>query len=167
MRTFVAGCVAAGMLVSQAGATGFCARPAEKTAFDVAGLKSQLMVTALSCAAQERYNAFVIRFRTGLVAQDRTLTSYFGRAFGRHAQAQHDDYVTSLANEQSEEGSKLGGAFCQQKVVMFDEVMALPNPTDLPIYATGKSIAQPIALVSCPVSAGRTHAAKHKRPTHA
>jgi hypothetical protein len=157
MRTLISGLVAAGILCGQASATTTqCARPAEKSAFDVAGLKSQLMVTALSCAAQDKYNAFITRFRLNLVAQDRALTAYFGRTYGRRGQAQHDDYVTSLANQQSEEGTKLGDGFCQHNVAMFDEVMALPSPTALPTYAAGKSLAQPIALVTCPVVVKRT-----------
>jgi hypothetical protein len=140
----------------------------EKTAFDVAGLKSQLMVTALSCAAQDKYNAFITRFRPDLVKLDHTLTSYFGRAYGRQGQSAHDDYVTSLANQQSEEGTKLGSDFCHQKVAMFDEVMALQKSTDLPTYAAGKSLVQPIAVVTCPavVIRARHGSTKHKTTLH-
>jgi hypothetical protein len=129
------------------------------------------MVTALSCSAQDKYNAVITRFRPNLVAQERALTSYFGRTFGRRGQAQHDDYVTSLANQQSEEGTKLGDGFCRQKVAMFDEVMAIQNPKDLPSYAAGKSLVQPISLVTCPaiITRGKTgvaHNTKHKAPLH-
>src|SRR6202035_1355051 len=48
-----------------------CAKPADVTAFDVAGLKSKLMVTALTCNQQDRYNDFVQRFRSELVAHER------------------------------------------------------------------------------------------------
>jgi len=133
-----------------------CARPVEKTAFNVAGLKSQLMVTALSCQSDaklgslDKYNAFISRYRADLVSQERSLTSYFQRAYGRSAQKQHDDYITLLANSQADEGIKSGSFFCQQNMGMFDEVMALKTGTDLPVYATTKAIAQPIALVECP-----------------
>ncbi len=164
MRALISGLMAAGLMVSQASATTTsCARPLEKTAFDVAGLKSQLMVTALSCAVQDKYNAFIVRFRPDLVKLDRTLTSYFGRAYGRRGQSAHDDYVTSLANQQSEEGTKLGSDFCHQKVAMFDEVLALQKSTDLPTYAAGKGLAQPIDVVTCPVV---TRTARHGVTTH-
>ena len=168
MRAWVCGLVAVSMVAGQAQAASQCARPAEKTAFQVAGLKSQLMVTALSCAAQDKYNAFVVRFRPNLVAQDRALSGYFGRAFGRRAQQQHDDYVTSLANQQSMDGTRMGNAFCHQSVGMFDEVMALSKPTDLPGYASGKSLAQPIAVVDCPVTVTRTrsHSTSRRRTLH-
>ena len=40
-----------------------CATPSEQAMFDVAGLKSELMVTALSCDADSQYNAFVLRYQ--------------------------------------------------------------------------------------------------------
>ena len=162
MRQWVSGLVAAALMVTQASAATQCAKPAEKVAFDITGLKSQLMVTALSCAVQDKYNAFVVRFRPSLVAQDRTLATYFGRAYGRRGQAQRDDYVTSLANQQSMDGSKLGSNFCRQKVVMFDEVMALQT-TDLSGYASGKSLAQPIDVVSCPAGTTRVRTSTSSR----
>ena len=69
------------------------------SAFDIAGLKSKLMVTALTCNQQDRYNEFVLRFRGDLMAQERALQAYFARKFGGgRAQHEHDDYITSLAN---------------------------------------------------------------------
>src|SRR5579864_127167 len=90
-----------------------CAKPADISAFDIAGLKSKLMVTALTCNQQERYNDFVQRFRTDLMAQERALHAYFARVFGGRAQHEHDDYITSLANTQSESGIRQGTLFCQ------------------------------------------------------
>ena len=75
-----------------------------RAAFDVTALKSQLMVTALSCHAQERYNEFVTRYRNDLVKEERALDSYFGRTSSRSARQDHDDYITNLANAQSEAG---------------------------------------------------------------
>ena len=144
-----------------------CARPAEIAAFDIAGLKSQLMVTALSCSMQNKYNAFVVRFRRSLVAEDHALNTYFGRAYGRTWRSKHDDYVTLLANDESEQGTRQGTDFCRQNVSLFDEVLALPDPSALPSYAEGKNFPQPISLVACPVverhvRVRRRHAVTHK-----
>ena len=149
MRILFSGCLAAGLLASQMAFAQSCARPADKTAFDVAGLKSQLMVTAITCEATERYNSFILRYRPNLVAQEKVLTAYFGRNFGKRAQAQHDDYVTSLANSQSESGLKAGTEFCTQNLSMFDQVMALHNGNELADFASNRSFVQPIALVAC------------------
>jgi hypothetical protein len=149
MRILFSGLIAAGLLTSQMAAAQNCARPADKTAFDVAGLKSQLMVTAITCEATERYNAFIMRYRPDLVAQEKVLNAYFGRNFGKRAQAEHDDYITNLANSQSQNGLKAGTGFCGSNMAMFDEVMKLPSGHELPEFATGKSPIQPIALVTC------------------
>jgi hypothetical protein len=153
MRRLLSGLVSATLIISQAEAASshfVCARPVEKAAFDIAGLKSQLMVTALSCSMQDRYNAFVVRYRASLMAEDRALNTYFGRAYGRGWQSRHDDYVTLLANSQSEQGTRLGSDFCRQKVSMFDQVMALQDIKELPQFAAGQSFQQPIDVVACP-----------------
>ena len=149
MRVLLSGLVAAGLLTGHVAQAQSCARVADKTAFDVAGLKSQLMVTAITCEANERYNTFIARYRPDLLAQEKVLNAYFARNFGKRATAQHDDYITSLANSQSQNGLKAGTAFCKQNMALFDEVMKLRGGTELSDYATGKAPVQPIELVAC------------------
>ncbi len=146
---FLTSVVVAGCLLTSNLAAAQCAKVAEKNAFDVTGLKSQLMVTAISCHAQDKYNAFVMRFRDDLVAQERTLNAYFTRTFGRRATQEHDDYITSLANTVSQNGLKRGTLFCDENVGIFDEVLLLKTGRELPTYAASKSLVQPITLVTC------------------
>ena len=148
MRLLVSGLVMAGLLTSQA-AFAQCVRPADYTALDVATLKTHLMVTALTCAASERYNAFVIKYRPELARQDKALGGYFSRAHGRRAQQRQDDYVTQLANSQSQVGVTQGSLFCLKNMGMFDEVMALRTEAELTDFAAGKAFAQPIAVNAC------------------
>jgi hypothetical protein len=151
MRAMISGllgCVLAG--IGAASAAGPCARPTDRTAFDIAGLKSKLMVTAITCSQQDLYNQFVQRFRADLMTHERNLNSYFARVYGGRAQREHDDYITSLANTQSESGIQQGTLFCQQNVGIFSEVLALTKGSDLPAYAASKALPQPIALVTCP-----------------
>ncbi len=154
MRHLFSTVISAGLLASHLAAAQSCARTPEKAAFDVAGLKSQLMVTAITCKAEEKYNAFVTRFRPDLVSNDKTLSTYFTRSFGRRAQAEHDDYITSLANAQSQSGIKVGTAFCDQTISLFDEAMRVKSGTELATLAGSKSLVQPIVLIECaPASA--------------
>jgi hypothetical protein len=140
-----------------------CARPADVTAFDIAGLKSKLMVTALTCNQQDRYNDFVQRFRTELVKHEQTLRAYFGRAFGGRAQREHDDYITSLANTQSQVGIRQGTLFCQQNIAIFTEVLAVAKGNELPRYAASKQIQQPISITACAPSIQTAQAAPNRR----
>jgi hypothetical protein len=129
-----------------------CARPPEKVAFDVAGLKSQLMVTALSCDSQDKYNAFITRYRADLVGDEKSLNGFFARAYGRRAQQEHDDYITQLANAQSDLRIKSGTEFCHFSTPLLDEVLALQSSSDLPAFAANKPIQQSLALQECPAT---------------
>ncbi|MBB2175530.1 hypothetical protein [Gluconacetobacter johannae] len=149
-RVAVAGLALAGLVNGEAAfaATQCTSSPAHE-AFDVQGLKSELMVTALSCNVQDKYNAFVGKFRARLLAEENTLNAYFHTTYGRAAQREHDDYITQLANVQSERGLKSGTAFCDQRVAMFDEVAALESSADLSSYAQAKDIIQPASYETC------------------
>lgn len=149
MRGVLSGVVAASLLLGPLANAQPCARAADKTAFDVAGLKSQLMVTALACDVRDRYNDFVLRFQPELMRQERALVAYFARSFGRRGQQEHDDYITSLANTQSEAGIKLGSSFCQHSVGLFDAVLALPQGATIASFAADRDFDQPITLVVC------------------
>ncbi|MBC7800143.1 MAG: hypothetical protein H7Z10_05940 [Gemmatimonadaceae bacterium] len=156
MRVILSG-VLAGLLLSQ-GALAQCVRPTDHSAFDVTGLKTHLMVTALTCAADEKYNAFVIKYRPELTSQDKALGGWFTRTHGRRARQQQDDYITQLANSRSQDGIRQGSLFCTQNLGLFDEVMALRSGAELTDYAAGKTVAQPISATECAASPTTTRA---------
>ena len=144
-----------------------CARPPEKAAFDMNGLKSELMVIAVSCHTPDRYNEFVSRFKGDLNSGEKALNTFFSRAYGRRAQQEHDDYITQLANAQSELGIHQGTAFCALSTSMFDDVLALKRstPEDLPRFAATKPIQQSLAVDECPDSpAPASAASKTSKP---
>ncbi|HYZ63390.1 MAG TPA: hypothetical protein VE650_13135, partial [Acetobacteraceae bacterium] len=122
MRILFSGMIAAGLLTNQLAAAAECVRPADHAALDVAGLKSQLMVTAITCHAQDRYNAFVNKFRSELQSEERMEQTYFTRTYGRTATKRHDDYTTQLANAKSQSGLQAGNRFCDHNLGVFDEV---------------------------------------------
>ncbi len=165
MRGVLSGVIAASLLAGQVASAQPCARPVDKAAFDVAGLKSQLMVTALACDVRERYNDFVHRFQPELIRQERALSAYFSRTFGRRGQQAHDDYITTLANTQSEAGIKQGTLLCQQTVGLFDQVLGLPQGATLTSFTVDRDFNQPITLVVCagPTPVTRTAQGQQRR----
>jgi hypothetical protein len=163
MRIMVSAVLSTGLLSAGIAVAQPCAKPADLTAFDIASLKSKLMVTALTCNQQSRYNDFVQRFRSDLLAYERTLTGYFARGFGGRAQHEHDDYITSLANTQSQTGIRQGTLYCQQNVGIFTEVMALAKGSDLPGYAASKRLEQPNEIVACPDATRTAQASTNHR----
>jgi hypothetical protein len=116
--------------------------------FDLAALKSEAMVLATGCHQEERYNAFVQRYKAVLLANEHAFDAYFKRVYGRSGQSEHDSYITSLANAQSDVGLKEGTDFCPHTVAIFSEVMAIPNAQDLSEYAAGKDLV-PDSLGAC------------------
>jgi hypothetical protein len=148
--------VAAGLL-APGFASATCLKPNEGTAINIAGLKSQLMVTALSCNTRDRYNAFVLTFRPTLQREDTALNTYFLHHYGRSWRSQHDDYITQLANMQSEAGIREGTQFCQDNVGLFDEVLALRSAAALLRFANEKPMLQPIDNDICGVPHHRVY----------
>ena len=163
MRAIIGGVLAAGLAVTGVASADPCARPAERAAFDTAALKSALMVTALTCHAEDRYNQFVTRYRADLLRAEHALGGYFGRAFSRVGRKAFDDYITSLANAQSEAEISLGSAVCDQRLAMFDRVLALGTSTELPRFAGTQAIPQPKPVEDCPAPVHRARAVQAGR----
>jgi hypothetical protein len=97
------------------------------------------------------------------MTHERALRAYFARAFGGRAQREHDDYITSLANTQSQMGIRQGTLFCQQNVGIFTEVLGLAKGSELAGYAASKQPVQPIEIVSCPAQTRTAQAGANRR----
>lgn len=141
-------CVLCAMLAG-APAAFACATPQEAQMFDVAGLKSELMVTAISCNADSQYNAFVTRFRPELLADDHELGAYFRHKYGRAGQAAHDSYTTNIANKMSEKGVAQGTEFCRRHLALFSEVLGLKDVSELRLFAVSRGYLEPVAPARC------------------
>jgi hypothetical protein len=158
MRVLLSGLVAAGLLTSQI-ASAACLSPADQAAFDVTGLKTQLMVTALTCGGEDRYNAFIARYRPDLLSHERNLNTYFNRTYGRAGAKRHDDFITNLSNVDSRAGLRDGTLFCEHNVAAFDEVMALRSSAELPEYAAAR--AAPDSSITPACATGTERAVGH------
>lgn len=168
MRLMLTSLIAASLLAGPVSAAE-CLRSDDHAAVDVTTLKTHLMVTALTCQADERYNAFVRKYQSDLQREDRGLNAYFTRTYGRNAAKQRDDYVTQLANVESREGLRRGSLFCSENLPAFDEVMSLRSNAELREYAAGREIAQPNNIGSCISGGGSTRpattsATRHRKP---
>jgi hypothetical protein len=120
-----------------------CLSPTERAAFDVQALRSELMVLATGCREDDGYNAFIRRYQSALLQNEKHISEIFKRRYGHRGQTEHDRFVTELANAESSSGNHLGTDFCPRNGMMFTEVMALRGPHDLPAYAAGKDLLPP------------------------
>ena len=147
-RTLVSLAAASSLICQQAAAQLHCMTPADRATFDVQALRSEMMVLATGCSDDAQYNAFITRYQPELQANEREIDAWFKRKFGRHAQVEHDRFVTDLANAQSSAGTKQGSDFCPHNGMIFQEVMALRDATDLSPFAAGQNLV-PASLDVC------------------
>jgi len=136
-----------------------CASPSDQAMFELAALKSELMVLATGCQRGTEYNAFVNRYRPQLLEVDKNLNAHFKRTHGARGQTETDRFVTDLANAQSTVANTMGGDYCARNGMIFGEVMALSGAADLPAYAAGKNLI-PAGLDTCPTPRAATAAAR-------
>jgi hypothetical protein len=129
-----------------------CAKPPEKQAIDISALISELQVVTITCHTEDRYNALIPRLRTVLISNERALESFFARAYGKRAQSVHDNYITELANSQSQLGLKSGDQFCRLNAGMFDDLTPLSTSDQLADYVAHKPIQQALAVDECPTA---------------
>ncbi len=149
MRLALLGLLAASLFSAEIAVAEPCASSVDQGAFDTAALKSELMVVALTCEKRNEYNVFVQRFRPDLMREERALDSWFSRAYGRRARQMHDDYITSLANSESQSGMRRGTLFCQEHATLFPTVLGLRGAAQLVTFAAHRPQPQPITLASC------------------
>ena len=125
-----------------------CLSPAERGMFQVQALRSETMVLATGCSDDAQYNAFIERYRPELMANEHAIDAWFKKHFGFHAQAEHDRFVTDLANAHSQAGTRLGSEFCPRNGMIFQEVMALQRGSELPAFAAGQDL-MPASMNVC------------------
>jgi hypothetical protein len=150
MRRLLSSLTALSLLaVQQAHAQLNCLEPHERSVVEVAALRSELMVLATGCHQDDRYNAFIRKYQTDLLGNEKAVGDVFKRMYGRRAQQEHDRFTTDLANGESSAGMHLGTDFCARNSLLFAEVMALHSPTELASYAAGKDLV-PTSIDVCP-----------------
>jgi hypothetical protein len=166
MRRLLSSLAALSLLAAQhAQAQLDCLQPHERSAVEVAALRSELMVLATGCHQDDRYNAFIRKYQADLMGNEKAVGDVFKRIYGKRAQQEHDRFTTDLANGESSTGMHLGTDFCQRNSMLFTEVMALRGADDLPAYAAGKDLV-PATVDVCPQVAqaqARKQAAAAKR----
>lgn len=147
----VLGIAATGTALAQS-----CVNAREQSAFELRALQTHLMVGALSCGMGDRYNAFVTRWQSDLATAHRNLTGYFNRAYGSRGQNQLNEYITSLANAQSQEGIRQGSHFCGKIGPMFERVSGLRSTAELTTASAGASLPLAFDVRPCDIrSAGQ------------
>ena len=144
----LAAAVIAGPAIAQS-----CVQSAERTAFEVRALQSQLMVAALACNREEDYNAFVRKFQGDVTSSYRQIEGHFRRTSARTGQRDLDGYITQLANEQSQDGIRAGSHYCPLVTPLFGLALQQSNVQGLAELAVQRNVVNPVSAPTCPAAA--------------
>ena len=117
-------------------------------AFNVIGLKSALMVGALSCNMQDKYDTFMRTFQPHILAEQHIMDAYFHRIDGYRGQTNEDTFVTLLANNQSVTGIGQGAIFCLNNSAEFNAVLALKSQEELDAFVTDQAPSTPSTVAT-------------------
>lgn len=126
-----------------------CVQANERTAFELRALQSQLMVAAITCQLDGDYNAFVRKFQGDLAGAYNTIRTHFRRSEGARGQRALDGYITSLANEQSQDGVRQGSRFCQNITPLFQVALSQSSASALAEMSMERNVLNPHAAESC------------------
>ncbi len=120
-------------------------------AFNVIGLKSALMVGALSCDQQDDYDLFMRTYQPHILQEQHIMDSYFHKASGPYSgQKMEDSFVTLLANTQSGVGISQGSIYCLNNRAEFDAVLSLRSSSELDRFVTDRAPTAESVNVSSP-----------------
>jgi hypothetical protein len=78
------------------------------------------MVAALACGEEARYNVFVAKFQKQLIAEGKSLREFFSRAYGKNATNKLNEFVTAMANRESNQSIHDRNAYCLRAAELFD-----------------------------------------------
>jgi hypothetical protein len=127
-----------------------CAHQEEVNASHVVGLQTQLMQIALSCDGDDKYDAFVRKFQPQLKEQRDVLAGFFKRAYGtRSSQAAYDQYVTQLADAESNYDLRSGADFCSLSSGTLDQAKSLSSDDDLAKFVAKVPVQQSTDFEAC------------------
>lgn len=120
----MAATVAPGMALARGS---ICAQSQELAALEARVLQTELMVGALTCGQNERYNAFVSSYKGDLVNYGKTIRALFQRAYGGGGKHKLNKFVTKLANDSSQRSNSARQGYCILAAQLFDEAAATPK----------------------------------------
>lgn len=148
------------LLATEPAAAVTCYQPNDLGMFQMATLKSEMMVAALACRKEDRYNAAIRRFRSQFAAADRGLLNVFmSSSAGRSG---HDRYITALANSRSQAMIAAGDAYCAASVSLFNEISAMSSARAIARLAAKVGHDGPVGIPACP---GETTETSRSEPT--
>jgi hypothetical protein len=130
-------------------AAGQCLREAEKVAFGVRVLQSELMIAALQCGQQAQYNRFMQLHQPEVSTAYDQIGAHFTRLFGTEGEEQRDSYITDLANAQAQDQIQQGPNFCTRISSTVNASLTLATSGEISRFVQEQHIINPYAPPLC------------------
>lgn len=126
-----------------------CLREAEKVAFGMRVLQSELMIAALQCGQQAQYNRFMQLHQPELSTAYDQIGAHFTRLFGAEGEEKRDSYITDLANAHSQDQMQQGPDFCARVSPTVNASLTLTTSGDISRFAQEQHLINPYAPPLC------------------
>lgn len=111
-----------------------CNSSADKAAFHVRALQTDLMVAALTCGAKPEYNSFARKFQNTLIDHGVALKALFRDLHGKGAEKALNAYITALANRASQRSISSRDQYCERTIRTFTALTGL-KPSQLASFS--------------------------------
>ncbi len=111
-----------------------CDDRADKAAFHVRALQTELMVAALSCGTRPEYNSFARKFQNTLVDHGHALKQLFRTNHGVSAEKALNAYITALANRASQRSVSKRSLYCERALRTFGALKSM-KPQELATFS--------------------------------
>jgi hypothetical protein len=131
-----------------------CATARDMSALNTRVLQTELMVAALSCEEQPRYNEFSRTFRAVLTDRANDLRSYFQKGYGGRGTTELNAFVTRMANDASRQSQLTADTYCSFASDLFDEILSVP-PIEINKVADKPWVHARHGVRSCSVGAAK------------
>lgn len=138
----------------EGGLSELCASEGDLAALNARVLQTELMVAALSCDERERYNNFIIAYRSVLTERSQALQGMFKRAYGGEGTDRLNSFVTKMANNSSQQVTDRGNSYCTYAGELFKEALA-NRPSDLNLLTSKPWIEDRHGYRPCVLEASR------------
>lgn len=156
----VAGVLCAGLALPVQAAP--CASKSDWEALRTRIALSALMVDAINCNEQGRYNTVATHFKVPLARDGRQMQAYFRRVHGRQATEQMNSFVTEVANKSSIRTAERTQSYCQDVQAKFDD-MASRKTTEWHTIAAAYAADDLGSIKQCRTAPQRAHAPAQKK----
>lgn len=128
-----------------------CIKGQTQTAFEIQALKTEMMLTAVTCEKTQEYNNKMQILKPYFVKYESVVKLWFNKKYTNTSVQKYDRYITDLANELEQTPERHNAdIFCNDNVSnVFQDLDQISTQAGLEQYAHFKRFKQPGEIAWC------------------